>query len=462
MTAEFTAEDIIDICGGRLAQGLMPDGAGQISTDTRAVQEGQWYLALAGETFDGHDFLGDAFSGGAMGAIVSERTSYPIGNSTFPLMAVQDSLTAYHDLARNWRRRINPKVVGVSGSSGKTTTKEMCAAVFGAALRCHKSRHNENNEFGVPKTLLSMPDDTQVAVIEMAMRGLGQIDQLARCAAPDVGIITNAGSAHLELLGSLENIARAKCELLKNLRGGGVAIIGRQSPELMQVLPEFWQGRTHAFDESSVTVIGVTETGTRFKVKQLESTFEVRAHGEPLLQDAWCVIIAAYELGVDEQLIARGLRMFEAVGGRGNRMIGRNGSLVIDESYNGNPDSVKASVSGILSDTACPHKKRIVVVGELAELGPQGPELHRELGSWLKDKSLSALITVGHLARNIAEGAQGATFEVIPCSDQAEAEAELNRRLDSDACILIKGSRRAALDRLVSRLAAEAVVESEH
>lgn len=462
MTAEFTAEDIIDICGGRLAQGLMPDGAGEVSTDTRAVREGQWYLALAGGTFDGHDFLGDAFSAGAMGAIVSERSSYAIANSTFPLMAVPDSLTAYHDLARNWRRRINPKVIGVTGSSGKTTTKEMCAAVFGAALRCHKSRQNENNEFGVPKTLLSMPEDTQVAVIEMAMRGLGQIDQLARCAAPDVGIITNAGSAHLELLGSLENIARAKCELLKNLRGGGVAIIGRQSPELMKVLPEFWQGRTHIFDDSSVTTVGVTDVGTQFKVKQLESTFEVRAHGEPLLQDAWCVIIAAYEMGVDEALIARGLRMFEPVGGRGNRMIGRNGSLVIDESYNGNPDSVKASVSGILADTACPQKKRIVVVGELAELGPQGPELHRELGNWLKDKSLSALITVGHLARNIAEGAQGAKFDVVPCSDQAEAEVELNRRLDSDACILIKGSRRAALDRLVARLANDAVVESEH
>ena len=462
MTADFTAEDVIDICGARLAQGLMPDGAGAISTDTRAVKEGEWYLALAGETFDGHDFLGDAFSSGAMGAIVSERSSYPIGSSTFPLLAVQDSLQAYHDLARNWRRRINPKLIGITGSSGKTTTKEMCAAVFGAAWRCHKSKANENNEFGVPKTLLSMPEDTQAAIIEMAMRGLGQIDQLARCAVPDVGIITNAGSAHLELLGTLENIARAKCELLKNLRGGGVAIIGRQSPELMKVLPEFWQGRTHIFDETCVTVTGVTETGTQFKVKGLDTVFEVRAHGEPLLQDAWCVITAAYELGTDEQLIARGLRMFAAVGGRGNRLTGRNGSLVIDESYNGNPDSVKASISGILADTACPQKKKIVVVGELAELGPQGPELHRELGAWMKDKSLTVLITVGHLARNIAEGAQGAKFDVIPCSDQNEAESELIRYLDDNACILIKGSRRAALDKLVARLSTQQTVEREH
>jgi UDP-N-acetylmuramoyl-tripeptide--D-alanyl-D-alanine ligase len=462
MTAEFNAEDIIDICGARLAQGLMPDGAGQICTDTRALQEGQWYLALSGETFDGHDFLGDAFAAGAVGAIVGERSSYPIGNSTFPLLAVQDSLDAFHDLARNWRRRINPKVIGVTGSSGKTTTKEMCASVFGAALRCHKSKANENNEFGVPKTLLNMPYDTQVAIVEMAMRGLGQIDQLARCAAPDVGIITNAGSAHLELLGSLENIARAKCELLKHLRGGGVAIIGRQTPELMKVLPEFWQGRTHLFDDSSVTVTGITDIGTQFKVKGLESTFEVRAHGEPLLQDAWCVVMAAHELGVDEQLIVRGLRQFEVVGGRGNRMVGREGSLLIDESYNGNPDSVKASVAGILADTACPQKKRIVVVGELAELGPQGPELHRELGQWLKDKSLHALITVGHLARNIAEGAQGAGFDVIPCADQNEAETELVRRLDSDACILIKGSRRAALDKLVARIATSRPLEKEH
>jgi UDP-N-acetylmuramoyl-tripeptide--D-alanyl-D-alanine ligase len=453
MTAEFTCEEIIDITSGRLAAGMEDDGAGSICTDTRALKEGQWYLALSGERFDGHDFLGDAFSAGARGAIVAERSGYAISNPQFPLIAVDDTLEAFHMLARNWRKRINPYVIGVTGSSGKTTTKEMCAAVFSRTFRCHKSRQNENNEIGVPKTLLSMPDDTQVVVVEMAMRGLKQIDQLARCALPDVAIVTNAGVAHLELLGSLENIARAKAEIFGYLKQRkGIGIIGQPVERLLTAARDVFDGTLLLCDEDSIEVLAVTTETTRFRIKELDGEFEVRAHGRPLLEDAWCAIMAGQQKGLSAGEIAAGLRTFEPVGGRGNRIVCAGGALILDETYNANPDSVRASIVGLLDERAYPHAQKIVVLGELAELGPTEKELHYEVGKWIKDKPIQLLITVGQLARNIADGAQGSRFSVVPCTNHAEAEKELRARLSADTCILIKGSHRANLDRIVDSL----------
>lgn len=451
MPAEFTCEEILEICDGRLHSGMMPDEAGSICSDSRKVSEGQWYLALAGEKFDGHDFLGDAFASGALGAIVAERSHYSISNPNFPLIVVSDTLVAMHSLARNWRKRISPKVVGVTGSSGKTTTKEMCAAVFNHSKRCFYSARNENNEYGVPATLLAMPDDTQVAVIEMAMRGLKQIDLLARCALPDVGIITNAGSAHIELLGSTENIAIAKCELLEHLKPArGVAIIGNDAPHLLKRAKEVFQGKTLVFSEDSIRVLRASPEGTTFRLADSDQDFFVCVTGLPLLQDAWCTIMVARELGLNDEEIAVGLRQFRPLGGRGNKLITGSGALVLDESYNANPDSVKAAVCGMIESAS--QLNKIVVLGDLAELGDHTEPLLRELGLWLKDKPISALITVGRLARYIADGAQGAPYDVLVCSSVIDSEQQLRERLNANSCVLIKGSRAAKLDQLVAAI----------
>lgn len=453
MSAAFTGEEILEICKARLASGLMPDEAGRLCGDTRALAEGDWYIAFAGEKFDGHDFLGDAFSAGAAGAIVAERQNYAIGSQQFPLIAVEDTIEAYHTLARNWRRRISPKVLGITGSSGKTTTKEMAAAIFCQSRRCHYSQKNENNEFGVPKTLLSMPDDTQVAVIEMAMRGLGQIEQLARTAVPDIGIITNSGTAHIELLGSRENIAIAKCELLENLRAQtGVAILGSNQDYLIGRARAVFAGKMHVFSQDLLEILSVNEESTRFKIKGSAQDYEVKAHGLPLLSDAWCAIIAARELGLAESDIAEGLKFFKALSGRGSKTLSKAGALIVDESYNANPDSVKAAVSALCSPGAYKQSRRFVVLGDLLELGAQGPQLLEELGAWIKQERIDLLITVGSLARHIYAGAQGAGFEVLHCQDIQLAEEELKKRSDSDTCILIKGSRGARLDKLVGSL----------
>lgn len=455
MTAVFSGEEIMHVCKGRLASGLMSDLVGPLVSDTRLIAEGDWYIAFAGDKFDGHDFLGDAFSAGAAGALVVERPNYPIGSQQFPLIAVEDTLEAYHALARNWRKRIGPKVLGITGSSGKTTTKEMAAAVIAHNRRCHHSAKNENNEFGVPKTLLSMPDDTQVAVIEMAMRGLKQIDQLAKCALPDIGIITNAGTAHIELLGSKENIAKAKCELLENMKAErGVAILGSNDEHLVKQARSVFSGRMHVFEEDKIELLGSDTEASKFKLKDSDQIFEVRAHGLPLISDAWCAIMAARELGLSDEEIAEGLKQFKAVHGRGNKLRTESGALVIDETYNANPESVRAAVASLADKHAYPQSRKIVVVGDLLELGAQGPGLLKELGEWLKQAKIDLLLTVGSLARHVYEGAHSASFDVIHCQDMQVAEQELSNRLDADSCVLIKGSRGARLDKLVAALTA--------
>lgn len=481
MSGRFSADEIIEITGGRLAVGMLPDDSGAITTDTRMLEEGDWYLCLAGERFDGHNFLGDAFARGAIGAIVDERPSYPIANSQFPLIAVGSTLEAYHTLAKHWRLLIDPLVVAITGSSGKTTTKEMCAAIMSAGFKVHKSNANENNEIGVPRTILSMREDTQVLIIEMAMRGLGQISQLAATALPDIGIITNVGVAHLGPLAGLENITTAKCELLAHMqKESSLAIIGQPTEALLARAQQVYSGRLALFEPRCLSELAVTPEKTtfslNFKLPQYASgnfkqdsclsmpteaasqIFEVSAHGIPHLQDAWCAIVAAKEAGLDNDTIARGLKDYQPVSGRGSRLKAENGALVIDETYNANPDSVRSAVSVFVDERVYSSKHKIVVLGELAELGDKGAELHRSLGLWLADKRLNTLITIGSLARHIAEGAEGALFEIVACQDQVEAERALRARLLPDSSVLIKGSHSANLDRLVARLLSESLM----
>ncbi len=458
MPATFDAKQILDLTEGRLAQGMLPEGSGRISTDTRSLDEGDWYLALPGEKFDGHDFLGDAFARGARGTIVAERPSYPIGSQTFPLLAVRDPVAAYQALARSWRKRVNPRVIGITGSSGKTTTKEMCAAVFAAGFRTHKSQANENNEIGVPKTILAMPVDTQVLVVEMAMRARGEIAALAATALPDLGIITNVGVAHLGPLRSIENIIAAKCELLAALSTeNGVAIIGKPADDLLAHARTVFKGKMLVFDPAGLREIEVTPEHTVFELDspaggQKGSRFVVRAHGLAQLQDAWCAIMAGRQSALDDETIAAGLSSYQTVTGRGNRLVSEFGAVIVDEAYNGNPESVRASVLSFVDSRVFPQPNKYVVLGELAELGEQSRELHRDLGKWLSGINLTALITVGPVARDIADGAAQAKFEVVSCRDQQEAEQVLRSRLSHDSSVLIKGSHCAALDKLVARL----------
>lgn len=455
MTATFTAHALQEVLGARLVSGdLAISGSGSISTDTRTITDHHWYLPLKGERFDGHQFVASALEKGAMGCVIAESQVAALDLSKAGkaiILAVSDTLDAYHQAATFWRKSVNPLVVAVTGSSGKTTTKEMCSAVFSASRRVHRSRANENNEFGVPKTILEMSHDTQILVVEMAMRGLGQIDQLARCALPDIGIITCAGTAHMELLGSLENIAKAKCELFAHLKNG-VGIVGDPSKILMEQVKLVEPGKLLLHKDDSLKEVEVTMERTKFRVAGLDNLFSMRAHGTKHMEDAWCAVTAAQEAGLTGDEIERGVASYEPVDGRGNRLFTTSGAIVVDESYNANPDSVRCAVEAIMDSRAFPQAQKLVVLGEMAELGESSNDMHLSIGRWLKEQKLDLLITVGERASSIAQGAEGASFAVQTCDDQQQAIALLESRLNKDTCVMVKGSHCANLGDLVNRL----------
>lgn len=446
--ATFSADQLIHILNAEVT-GSPGRGAGSISTDTRSIQPGQWYLALKGETFDGHKFIDNAIKAGAAGCIVSE---IPDGiKSGAVLFKVRDTLKAYHAIARAWLKQVDPFVIGVTGSSGKTTTKEMCAAVV-SSRPSHKSRANENNEFGLPKTILSMPPDTEVVVIEMAMRGLKQIALLAATATPDAGIITCAGTAHIELLGSEENIIKAKCEIFEEMHNQGLAIIGNPTYSLEKHAKSVFKGQFALFSKDHVQETDVSMERTRFKVRGFKTEFEVHAHGIRHIQDAWCAVVAGRAAGLSDEQIAEGLKSYRSVEGRGNKLVTESGAVIIDESYNANPDSVKCAVEAVLNERAYPQSNKYIVLGEMAELGENTDLMHEQTGEWLKHQKFSALLTVGAKAKIIADAAREGGFDVVACADQSEALSWLQPKLSKEACVMIKGSHCANLDKLVSNL----------
>jgi UDP-N-acetylmuramoyl-tripeptide--D-alanyl-D-alanine ligase len=456
MTASFSTEEILAITGGELIAGSISlDHTASVCTDTRTVKIGQWYVALSGENFDGHKFLAQAANAGAIGAIVDLSYQPPASGHNFPTIAVRSPLKAYQDLAHHWRCKINPKVIAVTGSSGKTTTKEMCASVVSARFRTHKSRENQNNEVGVAHTFISMPADTEVVVVELGMRGIGQIKELASIAKPDISVITNTGVAHLELLGSIENIAMAKCEVLTEMDpDNGIAILGQRSYPLLPTARGTYPGRILACSEDYLQIIATDKTHTVFRGPGESREFAVRAHGRKLIIDAWCAVHAGRAVGMTDDQICAGLGTFSLPDGRGNHVIASNGSLIIDQSYNGNPDSVRAAVEGMFDSEAYPYGKKIVVLGPMAELGPSAEQLHFELGVWLRDKPFSMLITVGPMAANIAAGAAEGKQDIVCCSDRNEALTRLWKETDTNTCVFIKASHSANLTEIVNDMAA--------
>lgn len=459
MSATFTIDEILTLDGAVLHGATKTtDQTFSISTDSRAIRADQdLYLALKGERFDGHTFVLKAFENGAGLAIIDSASAVSVGESlpaeysTRLMVSVPNTLAAYQGLARLYLRRHSAKVIAITGSSGKTTTKEMTAAATSCRV-VHKSLANENNEIGVPKTILSMPAETEILILEMGMRGLGQIAELAACGLPDIGVITCAGTAHIELLGSRENIARAKCELLAALDSErGRAIIGDGSDYLLAQARQDFSGLIEVCP--ALEIVRVDSHGTTFKIPDSasEQEFFVRAHGRVLLEDAWCAVAAARAAGLSDSEIAAGLSKFEAVEGRGNAVQSSHGATIVDESYNANPDSMRCAVEAILSH-AYPQPDKIVVLGAMAELGDFSEPLHLELGRWLKDKPISLLVTVGPVASAIASGAKGATYEIAAVATQDEALGRVLPRLGRDSCVMVKGSHSTNLDKLVQNI----------
>jgi UDP-N-acetylmuramoyl-tripeptide--D-alanyl-D-alanine ligase len=426
------------------------DGPGPtgVAIDSRALQPGELFVGLGGERADGGRFAAQALRAGAWGALVApEHAREALAAGTGAVLVHEHPLAALQALARAWRRELGrggARVVAITGSSGKTSTKDILAALLAAELRTAATPANLNTEIGLPLAILGAPADTQCLVLEMAMRGPGQIAELTAIAEPDIGIIVNVGPAHLELLGSLEAIAAAKAELIAGLAPGATAIVpaGEQllAPHLRADLRTLTFGEGGDFALLERTADGRVRIGHGGEVIELLPSFS-QAHN---VRNLLAAVAAAHALG----LAPHGALDVRFSAMRGQRIELAGGVSVIDDCYNANPMSMRAAIDD-LAETA--PARRVAVLGDMLELGPQAPRLHREIGEHASARGVDVLVGVGQQAPELLAGFAG---ESHLAPDAAAAAALLQGRLRDGDTVLVKGSRGVGLERVVEALRA--------
>lgn len=435
-------EEIISASGAQVIKTIETIDNIEISTDTRTIKKGDFYLPLKGANFDGENFLDKAIESGAIGCFIT-RDDYP-GNAKI-VLKVSDTLETYLKLANFYRHKIAPKVIAITGSSGKTTTKEMVFAVLKEKFNTVKTLSNHNNEIGLCQTIFSMTPDTEVLIVEMGMRGLGEIELLSRYAEPDVAIITNAGTAHLGRLGSLDNIAIAKCEIAQHLNPQGVLIA--HDCERLRKFNNF-AGKKTFFSISGAKVIERKAGYTKFIYK--EDEYEIFTEGDFNVENAISAIEAGLALQMAPAEINHGLASYKPIEKRweAENIAGLN---IINDSYNANPESMKASVAAFLGL----YPKPVVVLGDMGELGEQEARLHSQVGEALAKIAPEGtkFLTVGNLSRNIADALKG--FDVTSVDTNKEAAEFLQKHAPKGSNVFLKASRAMKFEEIINDIKKE-------
>ena len=451
---DLSAARVAAVAGGELAAGD-PERAGpeRAVIDSRAVQPGDLFVGLPGAAADGGAYAAAALEAGAWGAVVGrehrdsalEAVEGTVGHSACSgaaVIAVEQPLQALHALARAWRGELGAKVVGVTGSTGKTSTKDILAALLRPQLAVHANRENLNTEIGLPLTILEAPRGTEALVLEMAMRGEGQIAELVGVADPDVGVIVNVGPVHLELLETVERVAQAKAELIRDLRSGAACVVPASEPLLDRHL------RTEELDTwtfgpgGDVHLLAFDPAGGRAEIEaRMETVVLTLSYSEPynLLNTLAAVAAArALEVPVGGPVDVR----FSSLRGEVVELPG--GVTVVNDCYNANPMSMRAALDHLEASAA---ERRIAVLGTMAELGPNSRSYHREIGSHAAQRGIDVLVPVGEDALAYTEGFDGETH---PVATPEEARAMLEELARPGDRVLIKGSRSVGLEQVLA------------
>ena len=452
----LSLESVIEATGGRA---LTPPPAelalGSVSIDSRTLAPGALFVAIRGPRFDGHDFLAEARARGARAALVERELQAP---PELVLVRVSDTTQALADLARHVRRSVAVPVVAVTGSVGKTTTKDMTAELLAGRGPVLKTEGNLNNQYGLPLTLLRLESRHTAAVLELGMSAPGEIRALAALAEPDVATITRIAPVHLEFFPSLDAIADAKAEILEGLRPGGTAVLNGDDPRQRAIGERFagrklWFGRDRRFEVSAEGWRG-TAFGMRFDLR-----IEGRSHdvalplaGPHFVENFLAAAAAAHLLGTPAEAIVEAALRLRPARHRGELLRLGDGVLVLDDSYNSSPTALEAAVVAL---GLVPGLRRIAVVGDMLELGPAGEELHREAGRSLAGR-VDLLVGIGPLAREVVLGARQAGFagQTLHFADAASAAPAVASLVAPGDAVLVKASRGLRLEQVVEALRA--------
>ncbi len=450
-----TLREIQEMAGGfGLAETYEAYEIEGVSIDSRKIKENQLFVPIVGERFNGHEFLEKAVVGGAKASLWSRHEAVPPIN--IPLIFVEDTLEALQNLAKAYRDQINVKVIGITGSNGKTSTKDILAALLGRKYKTYKTLGNLNNHLGVPLSLLAMDEDTEMAVIEMGMSSLGEIQLLSTLATPDGAIITNIGEAHLEDLKSKENILKAKLEILEGLKPQGRFVYNSDDP-LLNTIPqktvEKYEVATFGEKGTYVPVLeAIEEEGIRFHLKGLTDSLYLPMLGRHQMYNAAAAIAMAYGLGLGQEEIKTGLLQVDATGARNELIQGRE-LAILNDSYKSNPLSLKAALETLYGIKQ--YHQKIAVLSDMNGLGEEGQALHRAVAEELDPNQLDYLLTMGPLSAEISSAAKEKFPEgrVIHCNDLKELAEHLRQVIiKKQAIILVKGSREQQLELLVQEL----------
>lgn len=463
--APFTLDEVIQALSSCAVLEEQGDKFADVVTDTRKITPGALFVALKGERFNGEDFAAQAVEQGAAGVLVSSDYRRPAGCLGATLIKADcDTRLAYQQLAAFWRRKFAIPVIAITGSNGKTTTKDMTAAVLSARFPVLKTQGNFNNEIGLPYTLLQMNEMHRAAVVEIGMRGLGQIAALAPFAAPEIGIVTNVGETHVELLGSIENIARAKGELVEAIPAGGTVILNNDNPYTAAMKDRAAEGvRVVTFGmDSDADVRGwdmISREGRTLFQCRLGREGEVCQLVIPMLgrhnvANALAAAAAGYVLGLTGREIAQGLANPEMTGMRFEyKRLGEYN--IINDAYNASPMSMEASLGTLQELAADKGRRAVAVLGDMLELGDIAEAAHRKVGQQAAAAGICCLITLGEMGRRIAAGAKEAGMQEVyafaPHEHEAAA-AKLHELLQPEDLVLFKGSRGMEMEKIIDLL----------
>lgn len=452
--ARLSVDEAARAVGGRVTAGdpgAWIDGA---AIDSRAVRGGEVFFAFKGERTDGHRFVGDALARGAAAAVIQEDVPEPPAGA---LILVDDTFQALHDLARHARQRVPARLAGITGSAGKTTTKEILAALLASRFPTAWTKGNLNNLYGFPLSLLNVPDGTEWMVAEMGMSTPGELRQLSLLGRPDVAVFTVVRPVHLEFFESVQAIAEAKSEILAGLAAGGFIVANADDPEVARIARRHgarvvWYG-IHAaeVDVRARDLAPEREgIGSRFVLEAGGISQEVRLplHGLYNVENCLAASAAAWALGLSLPEIAAAVREIRPASMRG--VVHRvSGFTLVDDSYNSNPDAL---VKALESAAHLPGERRVAVLGDMLELGPEGPRFHRECGDRAARLGFSPVVGVGDLAQHLVDGAGAAGGEAVWLPDATAAAEWAAGEVRPGDVVLVKGSRGVGLDRVVRRL----------
>jgi UDP-N-acetylmuramoyl-tripeptide--D-alanyl-D-alanine ligase len=460
----YSGREILEATNGTLLRGNAAQIFADVSTDTREQQTGKLFIPLQGPRFDGHDFIPAALKSGAVGLLIREGEEYRLReiDGAVTVISVRDTLAALGDVAHFWRKKFHLPVVAITGTAGKTTTKEMTAQILGQIKNTLQTEGNYNNLVGLPLTLLRLREAHEVAILEMGTNVPGEIGRLSRLAAPDVGLITNIGPAHLEGLKSVAQVKEEKGELFRQLAERGTAVVNVDD-EAVRGLAARRLGRRvtyglHGKADVTAAEVTVSRQGLSFllSIGPDKGMVEMAAAGTQNVMNALAAAAISRALEIPPDGIRRGLRSFKPIPGRMEIIALRNGGFLINDSYNANPVSVREALMTLQKLRA--DRRGTVILGDMLELGEQAEVWHEEIGGLLASTGVERLFLQGNFSRMTAAGAEKkglSRARIFFPSSPEDIVAELRLSWQKGDWLLVKGSRAMKMDEIVKRIIAE-------